>query len=150
MKKLICLLMVIVLAACATIPMISAESILNNDSDSAQSSISYNVASSYEVIIPEWINANEGYVFTASSMNLREDEELQIYVEDYNALHVENQNGVQMGITINADNDGLVGTFRNGDTNSRMGMTVDADTYGKPAGDYTGTVSFTLALTLYN
>ena len=147
LKKLICLLMALaVVVVC--IPVVSASTTLTvAGGEPGQAELIYSVESSYEVVIPESIGLNQPYTFEATKMNLRDDEQLNIFVGNYDALALTNSSGIQIGVTLNADNHGIVGSFYNGDTASRIQMIANADTYDKPAGDYTGTATFELNLT---
>lgn len=147
MKKLICLL-VVVLIAVAVIPAISADTALNTTGGNpGTSELIYTVPDSYEVIIPERLNIDQEYYFTASKMNIRDEEAIYVVCDNYNDLRLTNAYNDAILATINADSNGNVGLFWKGDATSRIGMTAtafyDDDT---PAGEYIGITTFNLSL----
>ena len=132
MKKLICLL-VVVLIAVMVIPAIGA----------SDTELIYNVPSSYEVVIPESINLNQEYSFAATKMNIRDDEEIYVSCLDYEGVTLTNANGDEITAKLNLNDGGIVAYFFKGDTVSRMFMTSDVEyTDSSPAGEYSGTTTF--------
>lgn len=145
MKKFICLLVVVVLAV-ASIPVAGATTLTVAGGEVAQSELMYSVESSYEIIIPESIGLNQPYRFEATKTNLRDNQQLSVVCENYNAITLTNSDGVELGATINATDGGIVGSFGKGDKFSSIEMVADVDDSDKPAGDYTGTATFALQM----
>ena len=151
MKKLICLLVIAIMAV-FTIPAISADTTLNMAGGaSAESELSYSVPSSYEIIIPSFIGLNQDYVFGAAKMNIRNDEKINVYCADYSGIILTNADGDTITVTLNGNNNGIVGVFYKDDVSSRIPMTANAFfNDNTSAGEYTGTTTFSLTASSRN
>lgn len=137
MKKLICLLIVVCIAA-FTIPMISA---------AGDTELVYDLPSQYEVVIPESINVNNDYSFMATKMNIRANEQVDVYAPNYTDIILTNESGDTMTVDLNSSYGGTVAQFNKGDLSSRLPMTANAIyTDDTPAGEYKGTTTFIISL----
>lgn len=145
MKKAVSLILCLVLISCSGITTFAAE--LQNDNTSAQSTVLYHVDSYFCVIIPETIDAYAGFQLSASSMNITDMEQVNVYINGENSIQMENTSGDTFNLALNCANNGRVAQFVKNQLTSDnyvFGERIDAEM--PPAGDYTGTVEFLVRL----
>ena len=122
----------------------------NYESDTAETELSYFQNSSYIVKIPLRINnvVEGGYTFTAESINILDNESVNVYVEN-SMVKMTNERGdtcnLELGCSDNRGKENLVGTFKNGETTSSVTMNAQMNSDAK-AGLYTGTATFSVML----
>ena len=120
------------------------------DDGTASSELSYVQDSSYLVKIPLRINniVESGYVFTADSINILDNQSVNVYVEN-SSVEMTNERGdtcnLELSCSDSQGKQGLVGTFKNGETMSSVTMNAQMSP-GARAGAYTGTAVFTVKL----
>lgn len=120
------------------------------DDGTASSELSYVQDSSYLVKIPLRINniVESGYVFTADSINILDNQSVNVYVEN-SSVKMTNERGDTCSLELRCSDDkgkqGLVGTFKNGETTSSVTMNAQMSP-GARAGSYTGTATFSVRL----
>ena len=116
----------------------------------ADTELSYFQNSTYMVKIPLRINniVESGYVFTADSINILDSQSVNVYVEN-SSVEMTNERGDTCSLELRCSDDkgkqGLVGTFKNGETASSVTMNAQIDP-GARAGAYVGTAVFTVRL----
>lgn len=121
----------------------------------ATSTINYIVDSSYCVNIPETIDANTDYTFTASSMNILSNQQVKvncytIYENQY--IEMQNADGDTFNLTFNGMQDECcVGQFLKDNLTSTFSVRgVPVEGTNPKAGTYSGTAEFVLSLDFYN
>lgn len=116
----------------------------------ADTELSYFQNSTYMVKIPLRINniVESGYVFTADSINILDNQSVNVYVEN-SSVEMTNERGDTCSLELRCSDDkgkqGLVGTFKNGETTSSVTMNAQMGS-GARAGSYTGTATFSVRL----
>lgn len=155
-KKCISLLMAVSMAVISPLSVYAAMSddefsyLGTFDGGTASSELSYFQDSSYLVKIPLRINniVESGYVFTADSINILDNQSVNVYVEN-SSVNMTNERGDTCSLELSCSDDkgkqGLVGTFKNGETTSSVTMNAQMSP-GARAGAYTGTAVFTVKL----
>ncbi len=149
----------LVMAACMIITPITVNAAMSDgeyyyvstyDDGTASSELSYVQESSYLVKIPLRINniVESGYVFTADSINILDNQTVNVYVEN-SSVNMTNERGdicsLELRCSDNQGKQGLVGTFKNGETTSSVTMNAQMSP-GARAGSYVGTAVFTVKL----
>lgn len=149
----------LVMAACMIITPITVNAAMSDgeyyyvstyDDGTASSELSYVQESSYLVKIPLRINniVESGYVFTADSINILDNQIVNVYVEN-SSVNMTNERGDICSLELRCSDDqgkqGLVGTFKNGETTSSVTMNAQMSP-GARAGSYVGTAVFTVKL----
>lgn len=116
----------------------------------ADTELSYFQNSTYMVKIPLRINniVESGYVFTADSINILDNQSVNVYVEN-SSVEMTNERGDTCSLELRCSDDkgkqGLVGTFKNGETTSSVTMNAQMGS-GARAGSYTGVATFSVRL----
>ena len=116
----------------------------------ANTELSYFQNSTYMVKIPLRINniVESGYVFTADSINILDNQSVNVYVEN-SSVEMTNERGDTCSLELRCSDEkgkqGLVGTFKNGETTSSVTMNAQMSP-GARAGSYTGTATFSVRL----
>lgn len=148
MKRLICFLMCAALILSMSITA-SADESVSSDQQTASSTITYTADSTFIINIPETIDANTGYTFTASEINLEDDLRVAVYcttTQNDNTITMTSANGNTFEMMLTGGNGNLVAVFDNDNTESPYII------YGQPAGEtpragqYTGTAVFQICL----
>lgn len=149
----------LMVAACMVIMPITVNAAYTDDDYSyvseveggtANTELSYFQNSTYLVKIPLRINniVESGYTFTADSINILENQSVNVYVEN-SSVEMTNERGDQCNLELScSDSQGkqnLVGTFKNGETTSSVTMNAQMSP-GARAGSYTGTATFSVRL----
>lgn len=149
----------LVMAACMIITPITVNAAMSDgeyyyvstyDDGTASSELSYVQESSYLVKIPLRINniVESGYVFTADSINILDNQTVNVYVEN-SSVNMTNERGDICSLELRCSDDqgkqGLVGTFKNGETTSSVTMNAQMSP-GARAGSYVGTAVFAVKL----
>lgn len=120
------------------------------EDESAETELSYIQNSSYIVKIPLRINnvVEGGYTFTAESINILDNESVNIYTEN-SMVKMTNERGDTCNLELSCSDDkgkeNLVGTFKNGETTSSVTMNAQMGSDAR-AGSYTGTATFSVRL----
>ena len=154
MKKGIALIATIALCFGLSTACLSEDTFVSEGT--ASSTVTYHVDSSYIVRIPATIDANSTMVLTADSMDIADDEIVRVKVtslSEDNKLTLHNpKNGgdiffmlsrTDTGETI--PNYGDVGQFKTGAFESTVPVAFNL-LETAPAGDYSGTIEFSIAL----
>ena len=147
MKKALALILCLAMVFCFSITTFAAE--LQNDNTSAQSTVTYHVNSCFCVIIPETIDAGSGFQLSASTMNITDAEQVNVYINGENSIQMENTAGDTFTLALNCGENGRVAKFIKNQLTSEgyiFGERIEAEM--PPAGDYTGTVEFVVRLEL--
>lgn len=116
----------------------------------ADTELSYFQNSTYLVKIPLRINniVEAGYVFTADSINILDNQSVNVYVEN-SSVKMTNERGDTCSLELRCSDEkgkqGLVGTFKNGETTSSVTMNAQMSP-GARAGSYVGTATFSVRL----
>lgn len=112
-----------------------------------QSTVTYQVDSSFCVIIPETVDAFNGFQLTASYMNITNSEQVNVSVNGENSIPMTNDEGDTFNLRLNVNGNDHVAEF------VKNQLTSDFVVYGQPdggdmpaAGNYTGTVEFVVNL----
>ena len=151
MKRLICIVLCVALALSMTIPVFAEDVQVSGDRQTGQSTLTYDVESSFTILIPQTIDLNTGYQFHASYMNLESDLQVSVYcktMEENNTITMTNAQGDTFPLILTGGNGALMATFDNEHLES------DNIIYGQPdggspfAGQYTGIAEFEVRLEL--
>ena len=147
------------MAACMMVTPITVNAAMTDDNFSymseyeggtADTELSYFQNSTYMVKIPLRINniVESGYVFTADSINILDNQSVNVYVEN-SSVEMTNERGDTCSLELRCSDDqgkqGLVGTFKNGETTSSVTMNAQMSP-GARAGSYVGTAVFSVRL----
>lgn len=140
MKRLISIALAL-LMLCAASVTIYAEA--NNWGGSAPAG--YTVMSDYAINIPEYIDLNMEYRFTAEYLNIRADEQVDVYITNLEngCLTMTDGNGKTASVRIAGTQDDRIAIFTDY-LESIVGFWGEGDNL--KAGDYSGTVEFTFQL----
>ena len=142
MKKIIVCFLCVALTLCCGFTAFAAE--LQYPEASGSSNITYHVDSSFCVIIPETVDALNGFQLSATSMHILDTEQVNVYLNGENNIPMTNGSGDSINLILQKDK---VAEF------VKNQLTSDIIVYGQPkdgdipaAGDYTGTVEFVVRL----
>lgn len=105
----------------------------------------YMVMSDYAINIPEYIDLNQEYRFTADYLNIRPDEQVDVCVTNLTGgcLTMTDGNGRTASVRLVGIEDDRIAIFRDSYT-SDIGFFGESET--AKAGDYSGIVEFTFML----
>ena len=146
-------------AACMVITPVTVNAAMTDDNFSymsefeggtADTELSYFQNSTYLVKTPLRINniVEAGYVFTADSINILDNQSVNVYVEN-SSVKMTNERGDTCSLELRCSDEmgkqGLVGTFKNGETTSSVTMNAQMRP-GARAGSYVGTATFSVRL----
>ena len=149
----------LMMAACMMVTPITVNAAMTDDNFSymseyeggtADTELSYFQNSTYMVKFPLRINniVESGYVFTADSINILDNQSVNVYVEN-SSVEMTNERGDTCSLELRCSDDqgkqGLVGTFKNGETTSSVTMNAQMSP-GARAGSYVGTAVFSVRL----
>lgn len=149
----------LMMAACMMVTPVTVNAAMTDDNFSymsefeggtADTELSYFQNSTYLVKIPLRINniVEAGYVFTADSINILDNQSVNVYVEN-SSVNMTNERGdtcsLELSCSDSQGKQGLVGTFKNGESTSSVTMNAQMSP-GARAGAYTGTAVFTVKL----
>lgn len=149
----------LMMAACMVITPVTVNAAMTDDNFSymsefeggtADTELSYFQNSTYLVKIPLRINniVEAGYVFTADSINILDNQSVNVYVEN-SSVKMTNERGDTCSLELRCSDEkgkqGLVGTFKNGETTSSVTMNAQMSP-GSRAGSYVGTATFSVRL----
>ncbi|RHS71641.1 hypothetical protein DW952_17465 [Ruminococcus sp. AM44-9AT] len=149
----------LMMAACMVITPVTVNAAMTDDNFSymsefeggtADTELSYFQNSTYLVKIPLRINniVEAGYVFTADSINILDNQSVNVYVEN-SSVKMTNERGDTCSLELRCSDEkgkqGLVGTFKNGETTSSVTMNAQMSP-GARAGSYVGTATFSVRL----
>lgn len=145
MKKIISLMLCITMLMCCGITAFAEE--LPHNGATGQSTVTYHVDSSFCVIIPETIDAFNGFQLSSSWMNITTTEQVNVYVNGENRIAMTNSSGDSFNLQLNLnDNDRVAEFVKNQTTSDFTVYGQQADGNMPAAGDYTGTVEFVVRL----
>ena len=149
----------LMMAACMVITPVTVNAAMTDDNFSymsefeggtADTELSYFQNSTYLVKIPLRINniVEAGYVFTADSINILDNQSVNVFVEN-SSVKMTNERGDTCSLELRCSDEkgkqGLVGTFKNGETTSSVTMNAQMSP-GARAGSYVGTATFSVRL----
>lgn len=146
-----------ILVALSAIMLLSASSTVFaqeiSEEQQASSTVTYHVDSQYTVYIPEVIDGNSQYTFTAGLMNIAPDEVVNVTVNGLSDNCVNFTGTGTGGGSLSAQiyrtdsgdvitEGGQVASFLAGSMESAFGIEFRTSTEAVSAGDYTATVTF--------
>lgn len=152
-KKLISLMLVVGMVAVVPTNVYAAYSdddyayVSEFEGGTADTELSYFQNSSYLVKIPLRISnlVENGYSFTAQSVNILDNEVVRVYAEN-TSVEMTNERGDTCTLNLSSDGaNGEMGSFRNGETASTIRMTGQMGMDAR-AGSYTGKTTFSVRL----
>lgn len=145
MKKLLAFALCFVMVLSCSISAFAAE--LPYNEATGQSTVTYQVDSSFCVIIPETVDAFNGFQLTASNMNITEAEQVNVSVNGENSIPMTNDKGDTFNLKLNVNDNDHVAEFIKNQTTSEFIVTGQPVEGEMPAaGYYTGTVEFVVEL----
>lgn len=145
MKKLLAFTLCFVIVLSCSISAFAAE--LPYNEATGQSTVTYQVDSSFCVIIPETVDAFNGFQLTASNMNITESEQVNVSVNGENSISMTNDEGDTFNLRLNVNDSDHVAEFVKNQTTSEFIVTGQPVEGEMPAaGYYTGTVEFVVEL----
>ena len=148
MKRLICFVMCAALILSMSISA-SADESVSTDLQTASSTITYTADSTFIINIPETIDANTGYTFTASEINLEDNLRVAVYcmtTEQNGYITMTSASGNTFNMELTGGYGDLMAVFDNDNLESPYII------HGQPAGEtpragqYTGTAVFQIRL----
>ena len=147
MKKLLSLLIAVVF----TIGNTAFAADLNYSEATSSSTLTYHVDSSFCVVIPETLDAFNGFQLTSSYMNITDSEQVNVYINGENSIAMSNEHGdtFNMQLTLN-DNDRIAEFLKNQETSDNIVYGNWGNSDAPSAGDYSGTVEFLVRLEMIN
>ena len=144
MKKILAFTLCFVMVLSCSISAFAAE--LPYNEATGQSTVTYQVDSSFCVIIPETVDAFNGFQLTASNMNITESEQVNVSVNGENRIPMTNDEGDTFNLRLNVNDSDHVAEFVKNQTTSEFIVTGPIDGEMPAAGYYTGTVEFIVEL----
>lgn len=145
MKKLLALSLCLVMVLSCSISAFAAE--LPYNEATGQSTVTYQVDSSFCVIIPETVDAFNGFQLSASYMNIINSEQVNVSINGENSIPMTNDEGDTFNLKLNLNDRDHVAEFVKNQTASEFIVTGQPDGGEMPsAGNYTGTVEFIVNL----
>lgn len=145
MKKFLCFALSMVMLLSCSVTAFAAE--LQYEDATGQAAITYQVDSSYCVIIPETVDAFYGFQLSASFMNITEAEQVNVSVNGANSIPMTNDEGDTFNLRLNLNGRDHVAEFVKNQTISDFTVFGEPDGGNMPAaGYYTGTVEFIVNL----
>jgi hypothetical protein len=146
MKKLVAFMLCLVVLMSCTITAF-ADNGLAGEGTSAESTVTYHVDSNFCVIIPETVDAYNGFQLSASYMNITNTEQVSVYVNGENSITMTNDEGDTFNLKFNLnDNDRVAKFAKNQTTSDTIVYGQQEDGNMPAAGDYIGTVEFIVRL----
>lgn len=151
MKKIFSCLFTVAMLLSFSITAFAADSQIAEDGMSSTSTINYTVDDFYIIIIPESIDANYEYTFTADMMRISDDHQVNVYcteLKDGGYITLANDYGETVDFTFsNMQGANCVAAFTKGQTTSSFSVSGGVvNDFNKSAGNYTGTATFTVRL----
>lgn len=145
MKKLLALSLCLVMVLSCSISAFAAE--LPYNEATGQSTVTYHIDSSFCVVIPETIDAFNGFQLSSSFMNITDSEQVNVYINGENYIPMTNEAGDNFNLQLNLNNGDRVAEFvKNQTTSDFIVYGQQADGNMPAAGEYTGTVEFIVRL----
>lgn len=145
MKKIIAITLFLIMVFSCSVTTFAEE--LPHDGAKGKTTVTYQVDSSFCVIIPETVDAFNGFQLTASYMNITEAEQVNVSVSGENRILMTNDEGDTFNLKLNLNDRDHVAEF------VKNQLTSDYTVYGQQdggdmpaAGNYTGTVEFVVNL----
>ncbi len=121
MKKLLAFTLCFIMVLSCSIPAFAAE--LPYNEATGQSTVTYQVDSSFCVIIPETVDAFNGFQLTASDMNITEAEQVTVSVNGENSIPMTNDEGDTFNLRLNVNDSDHVAEFVKNQTTSEFIVT---------------------------
>lgn len=151
MKKIIPFILIFAFVVSMAVPAY-ADNYVSFEGGQATSTITVDVDSSFIVIIPAVISGNDSYTFTAQSMKLTENQQVNIYCEEMRSepgeIILTNDNGKTCTFRFNnMQGTGCVGSFTNGMLESPFSVQGQYDEFALDPGTYSGTATFAVYMT---
>lgn len=145
MKKIIAITLCLIMFLTCSISAFAAE--LPHNGATGESTVTYQVDSSFCVVIPETVDAFNGFQLTANYMNITESEQVNVSVNGENSITMTNDEGDSFKLKLNTNDNNHIAEF------VKNQLTSDFTVYGQQdggdmpaAGYYTGTVEFVVEL----
>ena len=91
MIKIICVTLCVMMLMCCGITAFAAD--LPHNEATGQNTVIYHVDSSFCVVIPETIDAFNGFQLSASFMNITDSEQVNVYINGENRIPMTNESG---------------------------------------------------------
>lgn len=118
------------------------------DESTSSSTLIYHIDSSFCVVIPETLDAFNGFELSAYYMNITESEQVNVYINGENSITMSNESGDTFNMRLNLNDHNRVAEFIKNQLTSgwvTYGSMFD-DAAMPAAGEYTGTVNFIVRL----
>ena len=153
MKRFICFIICAALMLSMSITASAEDYEISGDQQTAQSNLSYDVESTFTVYIPQTIDLNTGYQFSASYMNLESDLQVSVYcktMEQNGSITMTNAQGESFALILTGGNGALMATFDNEHLQAENYIFGQPESGDPKAGHYTGIAEFEIRLELKN
>lgn len=147
MKRIISLSVCIMLLLSMSVPAF-AESYLSEFENQGSTTIEYNVDSTYLINIPESIDANQEYTFTATYINILQSQQVNVYLTEP-TIEMTNESGDTLNLTFNGMGANYcIASFTKGNNTSSITIfgTLAIDEPIPQAGHYTGIAEFNVSI----
>lgn len=145
MRKLLSITLCIAMLLTCSVTAFAAD--LPHDGATGQSTVTYEVDSSFCVVIPETVDAFNGFQLSASYMRITDAEQVNVSVNGENSILMTNDEGDTFDLMLSLNDRDHVAEFIKNQTTSDFivtGQPVGGDM--PAAGSYTGTVEFVVNL----
>lgn len=145
MRKLLSITLCIAMLLTCSVTAFAAD--LPHDGATGQSTVTYEVDSSFCVVIPETVDAFNGFQLSASYMRITDAEQVNVSVNGENSILMTNDEGDTFNLMLSLNDRDHVAEFIKNQTTSDFivtGQPVGGDM--PAAGSYTGTVEFVVNL----
>lgn len=145
MRKLLSITLCIAMLLTCSVTAFAAD--LPHDGATGQSTVTYEVDSSFCVVIPETVDAFNGFQLSASYMRITDAEQVNVSVNGENSILMTNDEGDTFDLMLRLNDRDHVAEFIKNQTTSDFivtGQPVGGDM--PAAGSYTGTVEFVVNL----
>ena len=152
MKKIIAIVLSVLLFASLTV-IANADEYVTEPETRIESTINYQVAPHFMIIIPAIINANQDYTFQATDMKIEEDSQVNIYcveMAEGHTITLTNTSGTTAQFSFYGYNGtNIVAAFQKDQLSSPFSVSghID-DEYMLDPGVYTGTATFLIRMTV--
>lgn len=149
MKRIVCIILCLALIISMNVTVFAEDVEVSGDRQTGQSTLTYTVDSSFIINIPQTIDLNSGYQFSASYMNLESDLQVSVYcttIEQNDYITMTNASGESFNLILTGGNGALMATFDNDHLESDYFIYGQPDGGSPRAGQYTGIAEFEVRL----